>query len=415
MIVLNKMFVGDYCLENIGHEIINMFQADNGHYYVYLNSTGDFARDKQGKVENVLLTRNCPIPNTVQIIGKAKVTKEIYDPANPLDQKRDPQVKGIRYGGANIVSLFNANSKGQKIYVTYEVDEIVEPENGLYISFDIPDASEGRKDVLFINKGSKGAPAVKMARASLKQYIDEVEHKTAHEVLQAAIDDKNLWKTQPVGKVDAAEAVVRKDNFFRICRIENNELAFSNAFAYLFDRYRKQFCYFAKKELGVSLSENFEMFREKWNIDILIVDGSNVVVIENKVLSHINGLWFNRDADQEESQLKKYYDIVTGKEKRFNPDKEYSKLKPHFFIFAPDHNNIDLSKYLQGDMYSIKKYSAIKDFVDVLAENDDFAQQLSEAMIPHTQTSFDFYTDMKQRFMNECKRNSSIKLPNSFV
>lgn len=403
------MFVGDYCLKNIGHEIINMFRADNGHFYVYLNSAGDFARDKQGKVEYVLLTRNCPISNTVQIIGKAKVKREIYNPTNPLDQKKDPQVQGISYGGADIISLFNANTKDQNIYVTYEVDEIVEPESGLYISFDVPDASDVRKDVLFINKESKEAPAVKMARASLKQYIDREEHSSAYTILHEAIDDKSLWKKSPVGKVDATEADVKKDNFFRICRIENNELAYSNAFAYLFDRYRKQFCDFAKKVLEVSLAENFEIFREKWNIDILIVDNRNVVVIENKVLSHINGLWFNRTADQEESQLKKYYDIVTGNENRFNPDNEYNGLTPHFFIFAPDHNNIDLSKYLQGDCYSIKKYSAIRDFVDKLAENDDFAQQLSEVMVPHTQTTFDFYTDMKQRFMHECKRNSLSK------
>lgn len=403
MIVLNKMFVGDYCLENIGHEIINMFRADNGHFYVYLNSTGDFARDKQGKVEYVLLTRNCPISNTVQIIGKAKVKREIYNPTNPLDQKKDPQVQGISYGGADIISLFNANTKDQNIYVTYEVDEIVEPENGLYISFDVPDASDVRKDVLFINKESKETPAVKMARASLKQYIDREEHSFAYTILHEAIDDKSLWKKSPVGKVDATEAAVKKDNFFRICRIENNELAYSNAFAYLFDRYRKQFCNFAKKELGVSLAENFRVFREKWNIDILIVDEHNVIVIENKVLSHINGLWFNRDADQEESQLKKYYEIVTG-------ENEFNRPEKHFFIFAPDHNNIDLKNYLQGDSYKIKKYSTIRDyFVDVLAENDDFAQQLSEAMVPHTQTTFDFYTDMKQRFMYECRRNSLSK------
>ena len=123
-----------------------------------------------------------------------------------------------------------------------------------------------------------------------------------------------------------------------------------------------------------------------------------MVVIENKVLSHINGLWFNRVSGHEESQLNKYYDIVT--------DNEYKEMTPHIFIFAPDHNNIDLAKYLRGESYKIKKYSTIKVWVDTIARNDDFAQQLSEAMVPHTQTTFDFYTDMKQRFMHECKRNS---------
>ena len=34
-IVLNRMYTGSYLSSNLGHEVINMFQADNERYYLY--------------------------------------------------------------------------------------------------------------------------------------------------------------------------------------------------------------------------------------------------------------------------------------------------------------------------------------------------------------------------------------------
>lgn len=47
VIVLNRMYAGSYLATHLGHEVINMFQADNGKHYLYLNSKGNF--DKRGK------------------------------------------------------------------------------------------------------------------------------------------------------------------------------------------------------------------------------------------------------------------------------------------------------------------------------------------------------------------------------
>lgn len=41
-IVLNRMYAGSYLSTHLGHEVINMFQADNGKHYLYLNSNGVF-------------------------------------------------------------------------------------------------------------------------------------------------------------------------------------------------------------------------------------------------------------------------------------------------------------------------------------------------------------------------------------
>lgn len=405
------MFVGDYCQENIGHEIINVYQADNGKFYVYLNSTGDFAYDKKGQVEFVVLTRNCPIPNAVQVIGKAKVRRELFNPDKVVDQKKEDEIKSIKYGGASIVNLFNANTHDQNIYVTYEVEEIIEPREDLFISFDSQSSVTGKK-IIYLNKSGSQSDAIKMARASLKQYVDKKDYPFAFKALEEAINNESYWKREPVSKVPAnASATQQKDNFFKICKIENDELVYSNAFAYLAKRYRMEFCEFAKEVLKVSLSEDFEIHREKWNIDILVADDKNVIVLENKVLSHINGLWFDRNANQEQSQLKKYYDIVRGNDNRFNPEKEYADLSAHFFVVAPNHNDIDLNQYTCGEKYQMITYSQVYDFIKKRLRNDAFVEQLLLAMEPHCEPTYDFYSEMKNSFLQQCEKSKKIINP----
>ena len=34
VIILNRMYVGDYLGENIGHEVINLMKADNNNNYI---------------------------------------------------------------------------------------------------------------------------------------------------------------------------------------------------------------------------------------------------------------------------------------------------------------------------------------------------------------------------------------------
>ena len=56
-IVLNRMYVGDYLASNLGHEVINLYQADNPQNYIYLHSTGDFVKAHQGQVSHMLFVK----------------------------------------------------------------------------------------------------------------------------------------------------------------------------------------------------------------------------------------------------------------------------------------------------------------------------------------------------------------------
>ena len=57
-IVVNRMFVGDYLTSNLGHEIINLFQADNGNHYIYLNAYGNFDKTHSGKIVTMLMVKS---------------------------------------------------------------------------------------------------------------------------------------------------------------------------------------------------------------------------------------------------------------------------------------------------------------------------------------------------------------------
>ena len=54
-IILNKMYVGSYLQNNIGHEVINLFKADNGNNYIYVNKDGKTSQENN---KAVLLVRN---------------------------------------------------------------------------------------------------------------------------------------------------------------------------------------------------------------------------------------------------------------------------------------------------------------------------------------------------------------------
>ena len=69
-IVLNRMYVGDYLTSNLGHEVINLYQADNGSNYIYLNATGDFVKAHQDSIEYMLFVKYF-YKVEVEVIGMA--------------------------------------------------------------------------------------------------------------------------------------------------------------------------------------------------------------------------------------------------------------------------------------------------------------------------------------------------------
>ena len=124
-IVLNRMYTGSYLSSNLGHEVINMFQADNGKHYLYLNSKGNFS-NAGTSVGTMLLVRGIG-DKRVEVVGLAKNLKPVDSARCKLPRdlgrvdedvqtKQLAYMKEITYGGAAIEDIFGDEGQ-QSVFI----------------------------------------------------------------------------------------------------------------------------------------------------------------------------------------------------------------------------------------------------------------------------------------------------------
>ncbi|MBC2397438.1 PD-(D/E)XK nuclease family protein [Clostridium tetanomorphum] len=402
-IIINKMYVGAYLSEgdNIGHEIINLYKADDGKNYIYLNSQGTIELSHGENRITILLVRKFA-SKTYKVLAKVEdvTILDFADSKLPREERYKGQVAlGLTYGGISLVDLFNENSyhgslqEEKNAYTTFVADKVIKPKNQIYIT----DDSSVSGDNTFFIRTNKG-----FGKQTLREFYNENEKPDSFADLNQIIENRDLWEDANTTQAISELPELQKDpyfNFLKIIRQEDNELAFSNMFAYFFDINKEAFSRFAREVLHIEVQTDFTIEREKRNIDLLIFDKNNAVVIENKIKSSINGIDDRQDiySDQVQSQLKKYYQFVTS-------DDEYRKKTASGFIFSPNYNRIDLSKFSCGEKYTIVYYREIYNFFvenrsqyDGVLYFDDFIN----AMYKHTKDyDNDLEEEMQRRFQN---------------
>ena len=124
----------------------------------------------------------------------------------------------------------------------------------------------------------------------------------------------------------------------------DDELVYSNWLGYYLKNYPVIAEKFAYEILGLKLTgEKTEVKREYHNIDLWLEDKNNIVVIENKVKSGINGVDMDRHdlkSEKIQSQLSKYYDFAE-KEAEEKAKKEAEEKENKVF------NRKEIQKYLE--------------------------------------------------------------------
>ncbi|HEM3654894.1 TPA: PD-(D/E)XK nuclease family protein [Streptococcus suis] len=402
-IIINKMYVGGYLSEgdNIGHEIINLYKADDGKNYIYLNSQGTIESSHGESCITVLLVRKFA-SKTYKILAKADgiTILDFADSKLPRIERYKGQVAlGLTYGGVSLVDLFNENSyqgsleEEKNAYTTFVADRVIKPKNQIYIT---DDESVSGDNTFFIhtNKG--------FGKQTLREFYNENEKLESFTDLNQIIETKELWEDTNTTQAISELPELQKDpyfNFLNIIKQEDNELAFSNMLAYFFNINREAFSKFAREVLSIEIQTDFTIEREKRNIDLLISDINNAIVIENKIKSSINGIDDRHDiySDKVQSQLKKYYQYVTT-------DDEYRKKSVSCFIFSPNYNRIELSKFSCGEKYTVIYYREIYNFfVENRSLFDDvpYFEDFINAMHKHTKDyDNDLEEEMQRRFLN---------------
>ena len=163
-IVLNRMYTGSYLSTNLGHEVINMFQADNGKHYLYLNAKGNYDGKNVGEIDDMLLVRYVgenkveilawasgltPVPGTNMPYSKFDRNCQIRKFQDAICGKSDGQgleelkekwenecssKDGIKYGKANLIDIFG-EAEQQNIYITYRAEKFQTPGLRLFLEF----------------------------------------------------------------------------------------------------------------------------------------------------------------------------------------------------------------------------------------------------------------------------------------
>ena len=128
----------------------------------------------------------------------------------------------------------------------------------------------------------------------------------AYDVIENLLKDGDMWEEKNTTQKLTPDGSYVGSNisFLEIIRKENDELIMSNLLAHYFNYNHKMFVKFAEEVLGVSdFGTAFEIVREsKKNIDLWIQDEHQIIVIENKIKSGLNG-----KTDDGKNQLNKYY------------------------------------------------------------------------------------------------------------
>lgn len=440
------MYVGDYLVSNLGHEIINLYQADNGGNYIYLNSSGDFVKAHQNRVGYMLFVKYYGI-GEVEVIGMATGLNDVYC----ADQQFTGKYKGVNkeifakqqqfvnkeggvsYGGVSIFDIFGEAGQ-QSVFITYKADKVYVPKKDkrLFIRFHMADAAKcpthDDTDIVVQLTGYQ------QAKASLKQYIypegtytgdlakQSVEEKCEDysRIFNTLVSDASLWQ-ESNNRVDAEvlDCVNElKVSLFDICCIQNDENKFSNALAYFMLQYRALWGEFFRR-YNLELGDNFTVAREesskiedgKYNhkkfpsggrIDLLVRTGNELVIIENKIKSDINSI----DEDCEGKQLRRYYNYAVWLSKNKECD-DYKKT-PHFFILTPKYNIPVIEDAEMKELYTIITYADVYDYLTGKYNefrNDSNFVAFYEAMYRHTHDNVNdyLYHEMQEKFFRRIK------------
>ena len=391
-IILNRMYAGSYLDEHIGHEVINLFKDDNGSNYIYINQKGDINKKSNDSVEAVLLVKYVE-KGVLEVVAKAEDLQQVYYKKNNFDEEIKDQIEYIKehhitYGNVLLSDIYqNGNTE---LLITFKTNKLRTVKKPVFL---IEDESKRYK-----YENHYFLPEKHFSTQSLKMYYFENEFPQDYYVFRKLLNDSTMWnKENTTRKIDLDEIYTYEshEGFLSVIKKEDDELVMSNLFSYIFNHKKDVFRDFVKEVLGINdFKINYNIAREKDNIDLLIENEDSVIIIENKIKSKINGVK-SESSGKIESQLSKYVKKAYG---------EYKHEKLNFYIFAPDYNQINLDIYECGDEYKIINYSKIYDFYFKNAGrmlNIKYFKEFLDAIYIHTMTTDNTnFEKMKKQFID---------------
>ena len=404
-ILVIKMYNGDYLNEgsNIGHEVINLFRADNGRHYIYCLPGGTIGVSKDGKVTDILLVQNVG-NNTLKVLARINnISSDQHIAKHCKFSKEEIQQhvinyaleQNVTYNQKPISSIFMANKyKSEQdissVNFTFEVEseQYREPLNDIYLT------------------SKTGQYALSNTKFRQTEYFTSA-NKEDIRTLCALIDDDTIWQNEDTAPfVNNRTPNPDRYTFLTLCHKEYDELSYSNMLAYYFENNPAILQDFVNKILGLPFKAPFSVKREYKHTDILIenADGA-AIILENKIKSGINGL-----SEDGRNQLDKYVEEIS---------RQYGLENTYGFVLCPNYNIIKISNYknaanqhLIARYYTKSKenvipYTKLYDFFSIYKENvnDKYYEDFLKALKLHSSKSDTTLRDiMLERFLAITKK-----------
>ena len=425
-IVINRMYVGDYLTSNLGHEIINLFLADNGCHYLYLNSNGSFSKEHKD-IDCMLMVKSGP-KNCFEVIAIATGLKSA--PGAELPRSRNlNEINGeilnlqkqfiksqpggdVKYGDISILDIFSKEEQ-QSVFITYKASEVFTPKGGKRILLHYDKKAENVEDGenIYIAITEHNQP-----KTSLKSYIYPLSDSDCNNILKNLIEKEDFWESGTITKICSEKLNSPYSvSLFEICQIQNDENRLSNALAYFmnmkeyFSLWKDFFANYnielhypieVKREVHATTTDSNvpQANSSGGRIDMLISDSHNIIVIENKIKSDINRV---EDDSPGTNQLDRYkrYGREIGIRRNIDASNQY------FFILAPEYQRPHLQdnqkefKFISyKDLYEHLNKS---DYDEILKKDNNF-KAFRDVIFRHTLTSASeyLYYEMLEKFKN---------------
>lgn len=307
------------------------------------------------------------------------------DTANKIQRDYIRENK-VTYDGVLLDDIYYQNESPNEVttvYISFKAENIFYPKQKIYLTTDEKTNFAEKSFLLSETTFPKQA----------LHWTYSVDSK-AYTVLSSVIQDSALWenknKTQRISEISETSSE-RDFNFLKLIRKEYDELCYSNMFHYFLSEDKELFKDFMSDVLGLSTKGKYSIQRETEHIDLLIQDDENIVVIENKIKSGINGLRHDIYGDLVQSQLLDYHKYA---------DEHARNRKESFYIFAPNYNRIDLRNYEKSEDYKIINYSVLYDFFSKhKSENKYYDDFLSALKIHAKEIDNSNFEIMQERFI----------------
>ena len=430
IILVAKMYTGEYIQKNIGHEIINFFKPNDGQYYYgYIIYNGKIEKNKCKRIKSILLVSDVK-DRKIEILAKIDNPEFISNVEDTRDlQKKYIQKNNIKYGGVLLDKIMEKKGTDDYgIYITYKARKIEKPKEKFYILLNDSVEKENSNNIkLSWNIGHNYGFIPKSDFNQQKDIEEEdINYKKINEKM-IEIKWKEIEEIKIKDVLDKYPFSNEDNTFMDLINKEYDETVFSNMMYYYFYK-KKMFKDFAKEVLKVELSNDIILNKEKstesdlqkGRIDIFAEDNNNKVciVIENKLKSGINGKNYSVDAknnDVKTSQLTKYVQWI--QDYKENKKSKYENYQKHFYIFVPNYKKDELIKDIKdnnlmpkdekgNDLYVIITYDKIFNYfnskrIKEKMSEDKYYNDFLSALSNHIYTAD---KEMERKFVNAIKK-----------